>query len=158
MLQGLGNAAVAVVAMAIVRDLFAGSAAATLLSRLMLVMGIAPILAPDHRRPRARPHPLAWRVRLARGRRLRADRGAACWACARRCPASAAGGAPCAVLAHLRRLLRDRTFVGLVLISGLMFATLFSYIAGSSFVLQDIYGLERGPVRPGLRAELPRLS
>ena len=38
-------------------------------------------------------------------------------------------------------LLRDRTFVGLVLISGLMFATLFSYIGGSSFVLQDIYGL-----------------
>ncbi len=44
--QGLGNAAVSVVAMAIVRDLFTGSAAATLLSRLMLVMGIAPILAP----------------------------------------------------------------------------------------------------------------
>jgi DHA1 family bicyclomycin/chloramphenicol resistance-like MFS transporter len=45
------------------------------------------------------------------------------------------------VLATYRSLLRDRTFVGLVLISGLMFATLFSYIGGSSFVLQDIYGL-----------------
>jgi DHA1 family bicyclomycin/chloramphenicol resistance-like MFS transporter len=45
-LQGLGNAAVAVVAMATVRDLFTGSAAATMLSRLMLVMGLAPILAP----------------------------------------------------------------------------------------------------------------
>src|SRR3954451_22035246 len=45
-LQGLGAAAAAVVAMAIVRDLFTGLAAAKLLSRLMLVMGAAPILAP----------------------------------------------------------------------------------------------------------------
>ena len=44
-LQGLGAAAAAVVAMAIVRDLFTGLAAAKLLSRLMLVMGAAPIPA-----------------------------------------------------------------------------------------------------------------
>ena len=48
---------------------------------------------------------------------------------------------PLPVLRTYGSLLRDRTFVGLVLISGLMFATLFSYIGGSSFVLQDIYGL-----------------
>src|SRR3954447_26398220 len=45
-LQGLGAAAAMVVAMAIVRDLYTGLAAATLLSRLILVMGAAPILAP----------------------------------------------------------------------------------------------------------------
>jgi DHA1 family bicyclomycin/chloramphenicol resistance-like MFS transporter len=45
-LQGLGVAATAVVAMAVVRDLFSGAAFATLFSRLMLVMGSAPILAP----------------------------------------------------------------------------------------------------------------
>jgi MFS transporter, DHA1 family, multidrug resistance protein len=45
------------------------------------------------------------------------------------------------VLGTYAALLRDRTFVGLVLIGGLMFSTLFSYIGGSSFVLQDIYGL-----------------
>ena len=32
--------------MAIVRDLFVGRAAATLFSRLMLVLGVAPVLAP----------------------------------------------------------------------------------------------------------------
>ena len=48
---------------------------------------------------------------------------------------------PGPVLRTYGSLLRDRTFVGLVLISGLMFATLFSYIGGSSFVLQEIYGL-----------------
>src|SRR3954454_8406446 len=46
-LQGVGGAAVAVVAMAIVRDLFTGVRAAQLLSRLMLVVGVAPILAPS---------------------------------------------------------------------------------------------------------------
>lgn len=139
--QGLGNAAVSVVAMAIVRDLFTGSAAATLLSRLMLVMGIAPIVAPTI--GGAVLAHTSWRgvfvlVSLAgmvlvtvasvllretlpveRRRRLQ----------------------PLPVLRTYGSLLRDRTFVGLVLISGLMFATLFSYIGGSSFVLQDIYGL-----------------
>jgi len=45
-LQGVGCAATGVVAMAMVRDLFAGRAAATMLSRLFLVMGVAPVLAP----------------------------------------------------------------------------------------------------------------
>src|SRR5690349_15059476 len=45
-LQGLGAAAAAVVATAMVRDLFSGLAAARLFSRLMLVVGVAPILAP----------------------------------------------------------------------------------------------------------------
>ncbi|MBA3529646.1 MAG: MFS transporter, partial [Propionibacteriaceae bacterium] len=46
-LQGLAGAAVAVVAMAVVRDLFSGYRAAQLLSRLILVLGVAPILAPS---------------------------------------------------------------------------------------------------------------
>ena len=140
-LQGLGNAAVSVVAMATVRDLFTGSAAATLLSRLRLVMGIAPIVAPTI--GGAVLAHTSWRgvfvlVSLAgvvlmaiaalalretlpveRRRRLR----------------------PMPVLRTYGSLLRDRTFVGLVLISGLMFATLFSDSGGSSFVLQEIYGL-----------------
>ena len=45
-LQGVGAAAASVVTMAIVRDLFVGRAAATLFSRLMLVLGVAPVLAP----------------------------------------------------------------------------------------------------------------
>src|ERR671916_2824872 len=46
-LQGVAGAAVSVVVMAIVRDLFTGIRAAQLLSRLMLVLGLAPILAPS---------------------------------------------------------------------------------------------------------------
>jgi MFS transporter, DHA1 family, multidrug resistance protein len=139
--QGLGNAAVAVVAMAMVRDVFAGSAAATMLSRLMLVMGLAPVLAPTL--GGAVLQLTSWRgvfvilavagvllvtlASLALRETLPAER---------RRPLAIGP-----VLATYGSLLRDRTFVGLVLISGLMFATLFSYIGGSSFVLQDIYGL-----------------
>src|SRR3954451_21620941 len=46
LLQGVGTAAGAVIALAVVRDLFDGRAAATMLSRLFLVIGAAPVLAP----------------------------------------------------------------------------------------------------------------
>jgi DHA1 family bicyclomycin/chloramphenicol resistance-like MFS transporter len=46
-LQGFAGAAISVVAMATVRDLFSGFAVARLMSRLMLVVGLAPILAPS---------------------------------------------------------------------------------------------------------------
>ena len=45
-LQGVGAAAGAVIAIAVVRDLYDGRAAATMLSRLFLVLGAAPVLAP----------------------------------------------------------------------------------------------------------------
>lgn len=38
-------------------------------------------------------------------------------------------------------LMRDRVFVGAVLSQGFVFAAIFSYLAGSTFVLQEIYGL-----------------
>ena len=59
-LQGLGAAAGAVIAMAIVRDLYTGRAAATLLSRLILVMGVAPVIAPTLGGCAAHLHLVAW--------------------------------------------------------------------------------------------------
>ena len=46
-LQGMGAAAAMVVAIAVVGDLFAESVAATVMSRLMLVLGVAPVVAPS---------------------------------------------------------------------------------------------------------------
>ena len=43
--------------------------------------------------------------------------------------------------AALREVARDRVFLGYAISSGLVFSALLAYIAGSSFVLQDIYGL-----------------
>ena len=46
-LQGVGAAATMVVAIAVVGDLFTDSVAATVMSRLMLVLGVAPVIAPS---------------------------------------------------------------------------------------------------------------
>jgi DHA1 family bicyclomycin/chloramphenicol resistance-like MFS transporter len=43
--------------------------------------------------------------------------------------------------AGVGRLLRDPVFISAVLITGLMGAALFAYVAAATFVLQDIYGL-----------------
>lgn len=44
-------------------------------------------------------------------------------------------------IADYRTLLGDRVFVGAVLNQGFLYAALFAYLAGSTFVLQEIYGL-----------------
>ncbi len=46
-----------------------------------------------------------------------------------------------ATLRDFRTLLSDRVFLGAVLNQGFLYAALFAYLAGSTFVLQDIYGL-----------------
>src|SRR6201995_4947292 len=46
-LQGMGAAAAMGVAIAVVGDLYAESVAATVMSRLMLVLGVAPVIAPS---------------------------------------------------------------------------------------------------------------
>ncbi|GHP17696.1 putative multidrug resistance transporter, Bcr/CflA family protein [Rhodococcus sp. NKCM2511] len=141
-IQGLGAAAAAVVAMAIVRDLFSGRAAATVLSRLMLVMGVAPVLAPS----------LGGAVLLVGSWRLvfaaLAIMGVALMTLAivslreslppeRR---RASGVMP--VLRTYRSLLRDTQFVVLVMVAALAMSALFAYVAGSSFVLQEEFGLD----------------
>lgn len=44
-------------------------------------------------------------------------------------------------LRDFRALLADRVFLGAVLNQGFLYAALFAYLAGATFVLQDIYGL-----------------
>ena len=44
-------------------------------------------------------------------------------------------------LRDYRTLLADRVFLGAVLNQGFLYAALFAYLAGSTFVLQDVYGL-----------------
>jgi DHA1 family bicyclomycin/chloramphenicol resistance-like MFS transporter len=141
-LQGLGVAAAIVVAMATVRDLFTGTEAARLISRLMLVMGAAPILAPTLGSEVLRV--TDWRgifgVLAALGVLLLALAVVALPETLpedRRHRTGVAGSARA-----YAGLLRDRTFVGLVVVSGLTIATLFAYVSGSSFVFQDVYGLD----------------
>src|SRR5690625_3151336 len=45
-IQGVGNAAAMTTAMAVIRDRYTGATASAIISRLMLVIGVAPLLAP----------------------------------------------------------------------------------------------------------------
>ncbi|MEO7078207.1 MAG: multidrug effflux MFS transporter [Rhodococcus sp. (in: high G+C Gram-positive bacteria)] len=141
-LQGLGAAAAAVVAMAVVRDLFTGRAAATVLSRLMLVMGVAPVLAPS----------LGGAVLLAGSWRwvfgVLAVLGVALLVLAvfslreSLPPERRRGRGIMPVVRTYGSLLRDGQFVVLVLVAALAMSALFAYVAGSSFVLQEQFELD----------------
>jgi DHA1 family bicyclomycin/chloramphenicol resistance-like MFS transporter len=140
-LQGLGAAAAAVVAMAIVRDLFTGLAAAKLFSRLMLVMGAAPILAPT-----LGGIVLGWTDWRGVFVVLAGFGVAMVMVTALVLPETLPverrrHGGVLGTLRVYRSLVRDRTFVGLILVAGLSMAALFAYVSGSSFVFQGQYGM-----------------
>ncbi|MGH3813291.1 MAG: multidrug effflux MFS transporter, partial [Pseudonocardiaceae bacterium] len=140
-LQGFAGAAITVSAMAIVRDLFSGLEAAKLLSRLMLVMGAAPVLAPSL--GGLILEYTSWRGIFVVLAAMAVVLVAVAFVGLRETlPVHRRRSArPRATLATYRSLLRDRTFVALVLIGGLMMSAMFSYVSGSPFVLQGIYGL-----------------
>ncbi|MFI7409985.1 Bcr/CflA family efflux MFS transporter [Streptomyces sp. NPDC049627] len=138
--QGLAGAAGIVIARAVVRDLYDGVAMARFFSTLMLISGVAPIVAP-----------------LIGGQILRVTdwRGVfvvltvvglllagLVW---RKLPETLApadrhGGGVGEALRAMRGLLADGAFAGYMLAGGFAFAALFAYISASPFVIQEIYG------------------
>jgi len=140
-LQGLGAAAAAVVAMAIVRDLFSGFAAAKLFSRLMLVVGVAPILAPTIGGQTLQF--TSWRGVFVV---LTVVAAAIMAATAVVLPETLSAerrrsGGIAGTVRDYGRLFTDRVYVGLILVAGLAMAALFAYVSGSSYVMQDGFGL-----------------
>ncbi|WP_370442707.1 multidrug effflux MFS transporter [Kineococcus halophytocola] len=140
-LQSLGAAAGTVLARAVARDLFSGVAMTRFLSVLMLVNGLAPVLAPV-----VGGQLLAvttWRALFV----LLTGTGVVLLAAvALTLPETLPVGNrrpahPRALARTFARLAADRRFVRLVLAAALVFAAVFTYISGSSFVLQDGYGL-----------------
>jgi MFS transporter, DHA1 family, multidrug resistance protein len=140
-LQALGGCAEMVVARAMVRDYFEARESARVFSFLMLVMGLAPILAPLL--GGALVVNFGWRsifwflcafaavcllnVLLF----LRESHPPS-----KRHAATIAGS-----LALYGRLLRDRTFLGYSLSGSLLAAGMFAYIAGSPFVFIELFGV-----------------
>ncbi len=142
-LQGVGAAAAMGVAIAVVGDLYADSVAATVMSRLMLVLGVAPVIAPSLGAAvllRASWHwVFAVLVVLAGGLLL-----VAALALPETLPASHRRPLKVrGIAATYLELLRDTRFVILVLVAALGMSGLFAYIAGASFVLQGHYGLDQ---------------
>ena len=140
-LQGMGAAAAMVVAIAVVGDLFAESVAATVLSRLMLVLGVAPVVAPSL--GAAVLLKASWHWVFAA---LVVMAGALLLLAALALPETLAVShrRPLkvrSIAATYVELLRDVRFIILVLVGALGMSALFAYIAGASFVLQGRYGL-----------------
>src|SRR5438132_14221830 len=139
LLQGLTGAAGIVIARAIVRDMYSGSAAARYFSRLILIMGLAPILAPVLGGQVLRF--TSWHgifVVLA-GISLLLLVGAAAGLPETLPVARRREGSLVDTGRTFRTLAKDSLFVGYALSGGLGFGAMFAYIAGSPFVLQGIY-------------------
>jgi DHA1 family bicyclomycin/chloramphenicol resistance-like MFS transporter len=147
-LQALGGCSPLVVPRAVVRDYFDERESVRMLSMLVLVMGAAPILAPlvggqlmtlfgwrsifwAHA-----AYAVAWllAVALALPESLGADR--------RRRESVGA------ILGIYGRLLRDGAFMRHVLTGALVFSGLLAYIAGSPFIIIELFGVS--PERFGL--------
>lgn len=139
--QALGVAAGVVISRAMVRDLFAQNEIAQVFSTLMLVMGLAPILAP-----------------LIGGYLLRwFDWDMIFWVlsgCGLLClllvifrlpethrPAVKPSLRLGVVLRGYAQLLRDRPYLGFTLCGGFSLGGMFAYIAGSPFVIIELYGV-----------------
>lgn len=140
--MGIGAAAGGVVAMAIVRDLFGGKRLVVMLSRLALVSGVAPVVAPLIGSALLTIMP--WRgifgVLAAYGlvmmisavafipetlpKERRNERGST------------------TVWQRYRSVLTDRVFLGVLVIGGMTFSGLFSYLSASPFLFQQTHGLD----------------
>ncbi|MFC9754978.1 multidrug effflux MFS transporter [Streptomyces sp. NPDC056921] len=140
LLQGLAGAAGIVIARAVVRDMYDGVEMARFFSTLMLISGVAPIVAP-----------------LIGGQVLRFTdwRGIFAvltvvglvltlvvwkWLGETLPPRDRHTGGLGDALRTMRQLLADRVFTGYMIAGSLAFAALFSYVSASPFVMQEIYG------------------
>ncbi|WP_327104685.1 multidrug effflux MFS transporter [Nonomuraea glycinis] len=139
LLQGVLGGAALVIVRAVVRDLYDGAAIARIFATLMLVSGLAPILAPI-----AGAQLLeftSWRgVFVALSLMGLVLLVAVLFGVRETLPAGErAGGGLGQTLRTFWHLLRDRAFMGYALTAGLSFAAMFTYISGSPFVLQEVY-------------------
>ncbi|MBX9364798.1 multidrug effflux MFS transporter [Streptomyces massasporeus] len=138
--QGLAGAAAIVIARAVVRDLYDGMAMARFFSTLMLISGVAPIVAPLIGGQILRV--TDWRGVFAVLTVIGVLIGALVWTRLPEtlAPAERHSGGVGEALRSMRGLLADRAFTGYMLTGGFAFAALFAYISASPFVIQEIYG------------------
>jgi MFS transporter, DHA1 family, multidrug resistance protein len=139
-LQGIGSCATMVIPRAIIRDLHTGHEAARLMATTMLVFSVSPILAPLA--GSTLTEFFSWRVIF--------------WAIAAigigglavilfLLPETRAPGAEkrgiAQAFATYKSLLKDRHFLGIAFIGGFSQASFFAYLAGSSVVFIEHFGL-----------------
>lgn len=140
LIQGLAGSAAVVIARAVVRDLYDGVEMARFFSTLMLISGVAPIIAPLIGGQILRF--ADWRGVFVALTGVGAVLTLVVWRSLGETlpPERRQTGGVGSALRTMRGLLADRVFAGYTLTGGFAFATLFSYISASPFVVQEIYG------------------
>lgn len=136
--QGLAAAATLVVARAVVRDVYDGARAARIFSELILVMGLAPVVGPMVGGQLLRV--TDWRGIFVTLGLITTVLLLATLALLEETWRPRAAGSP----SGFGILLRDRAFVGFMVVAGCLGVVLFSYISMSPFVLREEHGV--GPV------------
>ena len=139
--QGLAGAAGVVVARAVIRDLATGEQLTRAFARLMLVIGVVPILAPTMGGLLLRV--TSWRgvfvVLAVLGTLIAVSTALTLRESLPREARDRSGVR--GTIAGYGYLLRDRTFVAAALVLAFTFASLFIYVGTSSFVLRDVFEL-----------------
>lgn len=138
-LQALGGCAGMVITRAMVRDLYPPQEMARVLSTLVLIMGVAPILAPL----------LGGQIFLLMGWRaiflVMTGYSLLCFLGIYALPETSRSRSEALrfgnVIAGYIRLLRHQRFMGYALAGGVAQAGMFAYISGSSFVFIEVYGV-----------------
>lgn len=140
-LQGVGASSVMVIPRAIIRDLHTGVEATRLMSLVMLVFSVSPILAPLA--GSALIVPFGWRAVFVAVTILAALGLALIGAFLpeTRPPEERVTVSVASVLGGFGQLLRHARFLGLTCIGGLGMASFFAFLAGSSFLYINHFGL-----------------
>lgn len=139
--QGFTAAAGMVLSLAVVRDKFEGLAVSKVMARLMLVVGVAPIIAPTIGAQLLLVG--SWRLIFVFLAATGAVLFVVAWFALRESlpVALRRTGGTGAALRTYRDLLTDLPFLGLALMSAFYLSAMFTYVASSTFVFQEGYGL-----------------
>ena len=139
-LQGFGAAASGVVSMAMVRDLFAGRHLIKMMSRLALVNGLAPVIAPVVGSQLLSI--MDWRgifwVLAGYGAFVSA---AVAIFVKETLPKDVRSTDTRSLRSRYQVLFKDRTYLGMVAMAGLNFTALFAYLSASPFLFQQTFGM-----------------
>ncbi|WP_127782226.1 multidrug effflux MFS transporter [Rhodococcus sp. X156] len=144
LVQGLSGAAGVVLARAIISDTARGAAAAKLIGVMMVIMVIAPVVAPLA--GGAIVASTSWRVVFWALSALTALMllGAVTLAKETLPPSERHPGGFASVIQGARTVLANRSYVGYLLTFCFSFAALFAYISASPFVVQNVLGFSEG--------------
>ncbi|MFS0694151.1 Bcr/CflA family multidrug efflux MFS transporter [Streptomyces nitrosporeus] len=140
LLQGLAGAAGIVISRAVVRDLYDGDEMARFFSTLMLISGVAPVIAPVIGGQVLRF--TDWRGIFVVLALVGVLLTLVVWKWLHETlpPSERHTGGVGDALRTMRGLLADRVFTGYMVAGSLAFAALFAYVSASPFVIQEIYG------------------